>query len=140
VTITENYIPVSQYLLNFMKEIENIPPIELEKLSKKCGTASLKMINNGSRFSRWLDGQYLVRQNFEVSFRTSGNDTKARCKAFSFLEQLKRLFNSVTYIYLGENRTFVQIFPTDTPIMSVRCTGGEEEYTAVYQLVYLENN
>ena len=43
-TLTSEYIPISAYLLKLLREIENMPNIEFEKLDKKCGTASLKMI------------------------------------------------------------------------------------------------
>ncbi|MBQ7015198.1 MAG: hypothetical protein IJN12_03650 [Clostridia bacterium] len=139
-TLTSEYIPISAYLLKLLREIENMPNIELEKLDKKCGTASLKMIKEGSRYTKWLNGDFSVRQNFEISYRTSGNDSASRTEAFAFLEQLKKILISVTDADLGEGRTFIQISPTDTPVMSVRCRGGEEEYTEVYQLVYLENS
>lgn len=137
--IDENYRPLSDHLLNFFREIENMPDIGCERLEKKCGTASLKMINNGSRRTEWLDGTVSVRQNFEISYRTAGNDTASRMKALGLLEQLARILEKTTEMDLGDGKIFIRVFRTDFPTMSVRCTGGEEEYSAVFQLMYIES-
>lgn len=137
-TISENYKPISAYLLSFFRNIENMPDIGCERLEKKCGTSSLKMINNGSRRTEWLDGTVSVRQNFEISYRTAGNDAASRMKALGLLEQLARILEKTTEMDLGDGRIFIRAFRTDFPTMSVRCTGGEEEYSAVFQLMYVE--
>lgn len=137
-TLNENYKPLSAYLLNFFRSIENMPEIGCERLEKKCGTASLKMINNGSRRTEWLDGTVSVRQNFEISYRTAGNDNASRMKALKFLEQLARILEHTTEMDIGSERMFIKVFRTDFPVMSVRCTGGEEEYSIVFQLMYVE--
>ncbi len=137
-TINKNYTPLSAYLLKFFRGIENMPDIGCERLEKKCGTASLKMINNGSRRTEWLDGTVSVRQNFEISYRTAGNDGASRMKALGLLEQLARILEKTTEMDIGSERIFIRAFRTDFPTMSVRCTGGEEEYSAVFQLMYVE--
>lgn len=138
--ISNEYIPVEIYLLNFIKDIENIPNIGMDRLEKKCGTASLKMINNGSSRSEWFNGASTVRQNFEISYRTKGNDTASRAKALGILEQLAYIFEKTTEMNLGSEKIFIRIFRTDSPALSVRCTGGEEEFSQIYQLVYIETN
>lgn len=138
--ISSEYIPVELYLLKFIKNIENMPEIEIERLEKKCGSASLKMINNGSTRAEWLNGSAIVRQNFEISYRTLGNDSASRAKALGLLEQLAGIFEKTTDINLGDKNIFIRIFRTDSPALSVRCTGGEEEYSQIYQLVYIETN
>ena len=136
--INTNYKPLSAYLLDFFRGIENMPDIGCERLEKRCGTASLKMINNGSRRTEWLDGTVSVRQNFEISYRTSGNDSASRMKALGLIEQLARILEKTTNMDLGDGKIFIRAFRTDFPTMSVRCTGGEEEYSAVFQLMYVE--
>lgn len=137
-SVLSAYVPVEKYLRDYLSGLEDMPEVVCEKLEKACGKVSLHMVDAGSASCKWYDTAVLVRQSFELSFRTSGNDCASRLKALRLLGGIGKALSAATVMPIGQDRSFINAYVSDYPVLSVRCVGGEEEYTARYQLVYLE--
>ena len=125
-------------LVSWVSSFSELPAVSPELLEKKNGGLSLRIKEGPKTVKKYVFGGSVLRAEFALRIRVSDADTKSRLYAVSVLETAGENIARTAPSLRGASPLFAGT--AEYPRLVKRTDNGDDEYEAVYFIVFSEGD
>lgn len=124
-------------ILSWLSGYMSIPAVHPELLGKKNGELLLQIKNGPKTVRNYVFCGSIKKTEFELTLRVSNSDTASRIKALDVLDTVSTICGD-SLPALSNGSVAISAGMSEYPKLKKRTDNGDDEYKAVYYIVYRE--